>query len=180
MNELKNDTREKFPHLTKLFIAVGITLYFIYYARTSHEWHFIDNLNLVIHEAGHTLSIFFGQFINILTGSLLQIMCPVAFSLYFYFRKDYYSSSLLLFWVGQNIINVSIYASDAIVMQLPLLGGDNVIHDWNYILSTLGLLKYTNMIGSMMFAFGIAVIVIASYLSITTSQRDDETVNNFL
>jgi hypothetical protein len=180
MDEIKNNTAEQSPHLIKLFIAIGATLYFLYYIRTSTDWHFIDNVNLIIHEAGHTLCFFFGQFIQILAGSALQILFPTTFSLYFYIKGDYYSSSLLLFWIGQNIINVSIYVSDSIIMQLPLLGGDNVIHDWNYILSRLGILQYANRIGSFMFLLGIITIIIASYFSITTSQREKEKVNNLI
>ncbi len=150
----------------RLISAIIISVYFVYYCFSFMEWHFIDNINLIIHEAGHSVFIFFGDFINILSGSLFQILFPFVFVLYFYKKQEYFSASLLLFWVGQNIINVSVYASDAQTMQLPLLGGE---HDWNYLLQTTGLLGYTNMIGSSMYAIGVIVIVLAICLSLVTS-----------
>ena len=148
-------------------------MYFLYYAQSSKDWHFIDNFNLIIHEAGHSIFFFLGEFIQIAAGSFFQILVPFVFVVYFYLRGNYFSSSLLLFWVGQNIINVSVYLSDAMAMQLPLLGGDSSIHDWNYILDSLGILKYTATIGSLVFGAGVLVIIAASYFSVITSQKNN-------
>jgi hypothetical protein len=126
---------------TRFVIACIASAYFLYYCFSYKDWHFIDNVNLIIHEAGHSVFIFFGQFISLLGGSFLQVTFPLIFVLYFFYRQEYFSASILLFWVGQNLINVSVYVSDSILMQLPLLGGDSSIHDWNSILETLGLLK---------------------------------------
>ena len=154
----------------RLVSAVAVSVYFIYYCFTYTEWHFIDNVNLIIHEAGHTLFMFFGDFFHILGGSFFQIAFPFLFVIYFYKRKEYLSISLLLFWIGQNIINVSVYVSDANVMQLPLIGGE---HDWNNILQMTGLLDHAEIIGSSMFAFGVIVIVFAICFSLITSLSRD-------
>jgi hypothetical protein len=155
----------------KLLVAILAAAYFTYYAFTSHDWHFIDNINLIIHEAGHVVFLPFGDFLHILGGSLFQTIFPLVYVGYFYFKKEYFSASLLLFWVGQNLINVSVYAADAQVMQLPLLGGDGVIHDWNAILGMLHVLPYTPQIGAGIYLAGVLVIATAAMLSITTSQR---------
>jgi len=150
-------------------IAIIASIYFIYYGFSYTDWHFIDNINLIIHEAGHTVFMFSGDFIQLLGGSFLQIMFPVIFILYFYKNKDYFSSSLLLFWVGQNLINISVYVSDAIVMQLPLLGGESSLHDWNNILIMMGLLKYSEKIGFSIYILGFIVIMCAIYYSFYNS-----------
>src|SRR6185369_6686908 len=124
-------------------VALAASAYFFYYASTASTWHFIDNVNLIVHEAGHWIFFPLGEFMHVLGGSLFQILFPVIYVGYFYFKRDYFSASLLLFWVGTNLVNVSVYAGDAIVMQLPLLGGDGVIHDWNYLLSTTHLISHT-------------------------------------
>ena len=160
----------------KLFLAILTSIYFLYYASTYTDWHFLDNVNLIIHEAGHIVFLFFGDFMHILGGSLFQVLFPFVFVLYFYRNKQYFSASLVLFWVGQNLLNVSVYASDAIVMQLPLLGGDTSGHDWNALLSMTGLLKYTNVIGSTIYIMGIIVIITAIISSISTSQIPEKTV----
>jgi hypothetical protein len=149
----------------RLVGAALATLYFFNYLRTSTEWHFIDNANLIIHEAGHTFLFLMPSLITALGGSLFQVLIPALFIGYFIFRKDYFSSSILGFWLGQNLVNISIYARDSIVMQLPLLGGDNVNHDWNFILSTLHLLKYTYIIANIMNIVGVLIIMIACYFS---------------
>jgi hypothetical protein len=76
-----------------------------------------------------------------------------------------------LFWVGQNLINISVYARDSIAMQLPLLGGGNVIHDWNYLLSTLNILKYTTYVADLIYISGIGVGIIALYCSVKYSLK---------
>jgi len=161
---------------TKLIIALIASLYFAYYCFSSTEWHFIDNVNLLIHEAGHVIFIFFGEFMNILGGSLFQILFPLVFVIYFYRNRDYFSASLLLFWVGQNFINVSVYASDAILMQLPLLGGDSSIHDWNYLLQKLGVIRHTDVIGQSIYIIGVVVIVLAIYFSFYFALNSEENI----
>lgn len=71
------------------------------------------------------------------------------------------ASYLILCWFGQSIINVSTYMRDAIKMQLELLGGDGVVHDWNYIFSNLGLLKYSEQIGIGFYVIGLSIILFA-------------------
>ena len=62
-----------------------------------------------------------------------------------------------LLWLGQNFINISVYAADAQARKLPLLGGNKVYHDWHFLLSEIGLLKFDAEVG--FFIFGIAIIV---------------------
>ncbi len=142
-------------------IAIGLLFawYFLSSAFSTGEWHFIDNVDLIIHEAGHWIFIFFGRFISILGGSLTQVAIPVMFALYFLIKKDFYSVSILTMWVGYNIVNVSIYMADSIKMALPLLGGESSIHDWNYIFSALHILNQTNAIASTVNALGVFVII---------------------
>lgn len=161
---------DKTDNRIRLISAITVSVYFIYYCFTYTEWHFLDNVDLVIHEAGHTLFMFFGEFLHILGGSFFQIAFPFIFVIYFYKRKEYLSSSLLFFWIGQNIINVSVYISDANVMQLPLIGGE---HDWNNILKMTGLLDHTDTIASSVYSFGVIVIVFAICFSLISSLSRD-------
>ena len=152
----------------KLSIALITSAYFIYYCLTYKEPHFINSVNLPIHESGHIIFMFFGEFMHFLGGSLFQVLFPCVFLFYVYKNKDYFSASLLLFWVGQNLLDVSVYASDAIAMELPLLGGE---HDWNTLLEMTNLLKYTKPIGTAIYMCGISVILLAICLSIITSSQ---------
>ena len=157
----------------KIFISSLFSLYFIYYIYTYTQWHFLDNVNLVIHEAGHIVFMFFGEFMHILGGSLFQVLFPFIFVIYFFRQKDYFSASIVLFWVGQNLINVSVYASDAIAMNLPLLGGDSSGHDWHNLLVMTNLLPYTRVIGESIFVLGVTTIVLAIYYSFYNSRLEE-------
>lgn len=162
----------------KLLIAIVAGVYFIYYASTPTEWHFLDNVNLLIHEAGHWIFVPFGEFMNILGGSLFQIIFPLIYVGYFVWKVQYYSASLLVFWFGQNIINVSVYASDALKRQLPLLGGDGVVHDWNYILGAMHQLIHADQIGFSIYNIGVMVIISAAVAAIYFSQIDSKNLSN--
>lgn len=128
---------------TTLVLHLGTIAFFSWYFFSAVQspgiFHLIDSVDLIFHEAGHTLLFWAPQVITVLGGSLMQIVVPLTFVLYFALRKSFFSSSLLLFWLGYSIINVSIYAGDAFARQLPLLGGDGVIHDWAYLSAELGL-----------------------------------------
>lgn len=136
------------------FGAITASLYSIHYLLTPSSWHFIDYVNLIFHEAGHAIFMLCGQFISIAMGSGLQILIPLSIALYFYTTTQKLSAAICLMWTGFNFINVSIYAADAITMNLPLLGGDSVIHDWNYLLSTLSLLEATPHIAGIFYTLG--------------------------
>lgn len=125
------------------------------------HWIFLDNVNLLIHEAGHLVCFAFGQFIYILGGSLMQIIIPVLFFLYFFLRNEYVSAGFIIFWISNNIISVSVYMSDAVNMQLPLIGGEGVIHDWNWLFTNMGLLQYSESIGNIFFWIGIVGVFVS-------------------
>lgn len=149
---------------------VGIAVsaaYFFHYLATYRDWHFIDNVNLIFHEAGHTilLQLIFGEFLHVLGGSLFQILIPFICATYFLLRQQSFSGSLLLMWMGQSIINVSLYAGDSVVQALPLLGGDNVGHDWFYLLSRTGMLIHTDTIANVLFLIGATLIVVSTVVS---------------
>lgn len=154
----------------KILASILISMYFLSYAsgpKNLDKWNLIDDVNLIIHEAGHSIFMFFGEFIHVFGGSFFQVTFPLVFVIYFIFwRREYLSASILLFWVGQNILDVAVYMGDSIVLQLPLLGGDGVIHDWNYLLNSLNILKYTNILSTITYDIGFFVIIIAAVSSL--------------
>lgn len=153
--------------MTRYFRIISVVLassYFWYYARTYTGWHFIDNVNLIFHEAGHTIFFWLPEFWGIAAGSIFQASLPLFFALYFFFHGQRISGALTLLWVGQNLLNISVYAGDAIVMQLPLLGGDSVIHDWNYLLSMMGILRHTQLVAATLYTFALIIILLGMVL----------------
>jgi hypothetical protein len=119
----------------KAGFTVLLAIYGIVCASDVASGSALDRVNLVAHEAGHLLFSYFGQFIMVLGGTIGQLLVPIAFTVYFYMSKEFYSSAVTLFWAGQNFFGISLYVKDARAMALPLVsvgGGDDTIHDWNY------------------------------------------------
>lgn len=149
----------------KVIIAILCSVYFLKCLFDGSNWHFIDGANLTIHEVGHVIFIPFGHFVYVLGGSLFQIMAPLFMVLYFYRTAQRYSGALTLFWVGESIVNVSIYARDAVARQLPLITGDIDSHDWHYLLSGLGWLQHTQLIANIILSIGFGVVLFAIIFS---------------
>ena len=166
------------PNYARVLGASVAALYFLHAASTPKDWHFFDGIDLIFHEAGHTIFSFFGEFIDVLMGSGFQVLLPLLISVYFFYTRQNFAGSLTLMWVGQSFINVSVYAGDAQVMQLPLLGVDAAMHDWNYLLSTLQALPYTSVVATALYDFGLLFIlggIALACLSLTTSDTSYST-----
>ena len=160
-----------FSHKAKLVVAVFAGAYFLWAAAHPDEWRLIDGVNLVIHEAGHLFFRPLGEFLMIAGGSLFQVIVPAVFAGYFFLNRKYFSCALVLFWVGESLLNVSVYAADSVVMQLPLLGGNDSIHDWNYMFDRLGLLGQTAKIAFAIRALGTLAIVFALCWAVFDTRR---------
>lgn len=150
----------------KAGFAIAAGYYFFSYATHPLEPHFIDAVNLVIHEAGHSVFAFFGTFIHIAGGTIMQLLVPALFVGYFWHRHDYYAAGMVLYWVGQNLMNISVYARDAMIMQLPLLGGDSVGHDWNNMLSMVNLLPQAEVFAQTILILGYITVALAFGISL--------------
>jgi hypothetical protein len=153
----------------KTAIAVVVAVYFLWCAWEPYEWHLIDGVNLVIHEAGHIIFMPFGEFVMIAGGSLFQVIVPTVFVIYFYKNRKPYSAALVMFWAGESLLNVSVYAGDSVALQLPLLGGQDSVHDWNYMLDHLGLLNQTPAIAGSIRLLATLVILAAAVLSLKSA-----------
>jgi len=158
------------PSYPKLIFAVLLSIYFLWIAYDPMRGSFLDLVDLPVHETGHLVFRPFGQFMSIAGGSLFQIIMPAAFVGYFIWQDKYYASSIVLFWVGQSILNVYVYAADAVVMQLVLTSGltgsEGSFHDWNYLLTATGLIGSTKMVAGIIRAIGTLTIIAAAIGSI--------------
>jgi hypothetical protein len=132
------------------------------------EFGLLDNIDLVIHEAGHFFFMFFGKFIYTLGGTLMQIILPSIIASYF-FRNNYRTGvQFSLLWLGQNFINISVYSADAQARKLPLLGGDKVYHDWHYLLCETGILQYDYLVGYIFVGIAILIFLVATLMPLLT------------
>lgn len=150
--------------LEKIFPWLGSLLLLplmIYFFLNIGNYLLIDYLNLLIHEGGHGIFKIFGKFIHALGGTLMQIIIPSMFIVFYFIKKQKLGAQIFLVWLGQNLFNISVYAADARAHKLPLLGGNKVYHDWTYLLNTVGLIEYDKLIGNVFVFLGVAAFIVA-------------------
>jgi hypothetical protein len=141
------------------FITI-VGIYGVLCGATPGTYRFLDRVDLVFHEAGHVFG-FVGEFIGILGGSLMQVLTPAGIVVYFVLHQQKYSAAVTLFWVAQNLFNVSVYVKDARARALPLLGGEDTLHDWNYILGRLNLLSWDQAVGNLIYTWGLVALAVS-------------------
>lgn len=157
------DTPNSLLGLSKLLFFF-VPLYFFVYIlmqmlRGDNPWVFLDFANLAIHEAGHFFFMPLGFFMHMLGGSIAQILVPLLFTSYFFVRKDWYAAAFCLFWTGESLVDLSVYIGDARAQVLPLIGmSDASLHDWNWILSQIGLLEYDKTFSFIGYIFAIVLM----------------------
>ena len=158
--------------ISKLIFLLFLT-YISFKIFQKEEPFLLHFANLNFHEAGHTLFIFFGDFLHVLGGSFLQLFIPIIFMLYFLRRSEYFSSTVMLWWLGDNLTDVGIYMADARAQVLPLLGGDKSGHDWTYLLNKLSIIKYDVILGNTTWAIGIIIIIFSIGLGAYLTFNED-------
>jgi hypothetical protein len=130
---------------------------------------FMHNVNLPTHEAGHVVFGFFGWFIGVLGGTLMQLLVPLAFVITFLVKeKNSFGSAVSLWWFGQNFMDIAPYIGDARAQRLLLLGGVTGkdapgYHDWNNILGHLGWLEKDQLLASISYDIG-RFLMVAMFL----------------
>ena len=147
------------------YIFVAGLIYLTFEILGGREPYVLHSVNLIFHEAGHMIFMFFGDFITALGGTLMQLIVPIMFLIYFFVQRNFFASTVMLWWFGQNLIDISIYLSDARARVLPLLGGGDG-HDWAYLLGELNLLKHDLFIGGLIYTLGVFIMFGALALSL--------------
>lgn len=126
---------------------------------------FLHLPNLVFHEAGHVIFAPFGRFLTVLGGSLMQCLVPVVAAVAFLRQEQPFSAAICGWWMGQNLVDLAPYIADARALRMVLLGGRTGAevegHDWEYILTQLGVVHLDQRIGMIAFAVGAAIMIAA-------------------
>ncbi len=105
----------------------------------AYEYHFLDGVNLLFHEAGHVFFAFFGETAQFLGGTIGQLFFPVACAVQFVATRQLFAAWLMGIWLAESMMYAARYLGDAQAQALPLVGGH--IHDWNWLLGRWGLLE---------------------------------------
>lgn len=162
---------ERFPLLAPLeddwkpvarwAVATWMVFYllFLYQAYRHHgPMLMIDVVFVPIHEGGHLLFRFFGsQWLYIAGGTFMQLFAPFALAVYFAFQRHVTGTAFCAFFFFEQFLPISVYMADARAQALPLVtvgDSDYIIHDWNYLFSSVGLLNHDTQIAAVVRALG--------------------------
>jgi hypothetical protein len=114
--------------------------------------NYMNAVFVPVHEGGHIIFGWLGQFIAVAGGTFLQLAAPAMLAIYFAFRRQPQGVTFCMFFFFQQFSPIATYMADARAQELPLLtvgSGDDVIHDWNYLFGKLGLLAHDTQIASV-------------------------------
>lgn len=164
----------------KVLFGIIATVYIFWFSQDPLNNLTFHNINLIFHEAGHVMFFWSGEFFSILSGSILQIFIPLAFVLYFFLKRLLYAASVISLWLAGSIFDIQVYIADAQKMNLELLGGGSVIHDWNYILNSLGLLSYTDTFAVLVYWIALTILTLGFIFSIYYSVQDVKRAKDIL
>ncbi len=125
-------------------------------------------INLPFHEAGHVIFRPLDQFMTTLGGTLGQLLVPlVCMAVLLLKTRDPIGAAVCLWWFGENFLDIAPYINDARAGELPLVG-ENFghsspygFHDWEYLLTETGLLRYDHVLAKASHALGSIVMVLA-------------------
>jgi hypothetical protein len=126
---------------------------------------FMHLVNLPFHEAGHILFSPFGRFIQVLGGTLGQLLMPtICLAVLLVRTRDGFGAAIALWWLAESFMDIAPYINDARSLNLILLGGVTGrevadYHDWEYLLGTLGLLRMDHGLALLAHGTGIVLMV---------------------
>jgi hypothetical protein len=124
-------------------VAYGIFL--LYAAGDSSGFLFIDNVNLIFHEAGHMVFAWSGYTGMLLGGTLGELLVPLGVAIYFLLRRETSGLAFASFWFFENFLYIGTYMADARAEALPLVGSGE--HDWNILFTMWGVILQDTRIG---------------------------------
>lgn len=129
------------------------------------EYFITKNTLLLVHEAGHAFTMFFGRTMNILGGSLYEVLLPMVILGYLIYKGNVYSSQIMAYITGSAWMSVAFYAADGANRQLPLIGNlGKESHDWFNLLYGWGMLDKALSFGIMFAVIGVLFFVLALIL----------------
>jgi len=131
---------------------------------------FFHLVNLPFHEAGHIFFRLFGRWMTSLGGTLSQLLIPLICLFVFLIKsRNAFGASVSLWWLGENFMDIAPYINDARDQKLLLLGGitgreaDYGFHDWEFILTEIGLLRFDHFLAHLADKFG-TILMLTSFI----------------
>ena len=128
---------------------------------------FLHLVNLPFHEAGHIIFSPLGRFVQVLGGTLGQLLMPaICMGVLLISTRDAFGAAVALWWLAESFMDIAPYINDARALNLVLLGGVTGkdvadYHDWEYILGALGMLRMDHALAYLAQGIGVVLMLAA-------------------
>lgn len=135
-----------------------------------------SGITLGVHELGHVVLFWAGRWVSIAGGSAAQIAVPIAAGAILSRQRDYFGISVAGAWLSASLFGLAAYIGDARAQELPLVAlVPEPIHDWNWMLSRLGILTWDHALAGMTrcasFAVWLAAVSLGAWLCVEMARR---------
>jgi hypothetical protein len=152
-----------------LVLLAAWSLFFLFASIESNAVgrSFMHLVNLPFHEAGHIVFSPLGRFMQVLGGTLGQLLMPAVCMIVLLLRtRDAFGAAVAQWWLAESFMDIAPYINDARALDLILLGGVTGkevadYHDWEYLLRTTGLLRMDHALAYLAQGIGIVLMIAA-------------------
>ncbi len=111
--------------------------------REQGEWTLFSGIIFGAHELGHLFWMPFGEWTSVAGGSLTQLLIPLGALALVWRGKDWFGVAICGLFLATSLAELSWYMADARAEMLDLVSfsEEGAIHDWNYLLGSVGWLN---------------------------------------
>lgn len=121
-----------------------------FYLLNPESLKLFDTTSALIYETGRSFSEILGGYTVYIGGAVAQLALPGSLAGFFYAQRHAFGLQIFLFWLGQNLINVSLHIAKPSYAYVH----ERSFEDWQQLLALLDLSQYSLYIGAVAFAAG--------------------------
>lgn len=123
--------------------------------------HLFAGITFGAHEFGHLFFAFFGEWMTIAGGSVMQLLVPIGAAAVVMRSRDWFGLAVCALFLAASLGDLSWYVGDARAQDLDLVSfsPDGGGHDWHYLLAHAGLLKQDLALARMLRGFGWLLVI---------------------
>lgn len=179
--ELDTYCRDKNPAPYIVLLVWGIYVFYKVYSKEFIWWNPLQYLDLGIHEIGHWLTVGLGMNVSVAMGTGAQWLLPFGIMVAFLRAREFFGIVFCFSWLALSFQHSAWYCSTATEMGLVIghIGEGELYHDWNYMLSHLGILDYDFTISQWIWRvalfWDLIFLILGSWLVFKMSTSHSET-----
>lgn len=132
-------------------------------------------IGFIIHELGHLAFRVAPEWFYVAGGTLFQLALPLGAIIMFVRQRDDAAACFAVCWLAISLVHSADYIADARAQRLDMsmsasfwsladqqsVRPDELRHDWDYLLSSAGLLNWDKSIAACVRVFAVSIAVVA-------------------